>query len=537
VEERKVGDIFVHVAPFLRMYSEYTTNLENACNVMSNLCKSKREFAAAVAKVEAMPECKSIKLIWHMNSLYTRIGRYKLLLETYLKNLPQGSVDLGHTKQALSAVADAAFHCDKAGARLEKFNKLMEIQQSLGDRAIDLVSPTREFLKEGKIKKISQRTGEHQERHLFLFSDLLLLCSAGAWGMIGAVGGTGYKLRARFDLEMLTVQEGDNMITSFTFYISDNERTIELYTGDRKEKYEWLDTLSKAMHDLQEKKSSLKTGVQTTMRPPDSEIGKVPPTNVLKQNASVQKCMECGASLRMKKEHNCRACGIVACAKCTSYKFSLSFDDNGDGKPSRVCKYCYDLLQSRDTAAAAQAATASKQLHGSAAAVDSANNCRVQCSRNLLEVPADCDEAVVSGYMLLRAYDVKSGQITKPVRRWFVLRDNFVLYSYEHRKDEQALTATPLPGHTIATGCQELEGDEAVPNDQDKNAIIKMFVLPPSVMAAAAVNSNAVGGGKNAIYKKAYYFKSKSASDAQKWAEALRLATRAEKPTEQTNQD
>ena len=61
------------------------------------------------------------------------------------------------------------------------------------------------------------------------FSDILLLCSAGSWGMIGGVG-PAYKLRARFDLELMNVSEGDNLITAFSFYISDADRSIELYT-------------------------------------------------------------------------------------------------------------------------------------------------------------------------------------------------------------------------------------------------------------------------------------------------------------------
>ena len=54
--------------------------------------------------------------------------------------------------------------------RIEQFKKLLEVQESIGG-SIDLVSPTREVLKEGKIVKISARTGDHQDRYLFLVSD------------------------------------------------------------------------------------------------------------------------------------------------------------------------------------------------------------------------------------------------------------------------------------------------------------------------------------------------------------------------------
>lgn len=47
------------------------------------------------------------------------------------------------------------------------FKKLLEVQDSLGG-SVDLVSPTRELLRSERLFKISARSGDHQERHLFL---------------------------------------------------------------------------------------------------------------------------------------------------------------------------------------------------------------------------------------------------------------------------------------------------------------------------------------------------------------------------------
>ena len=64
-------------------------------------------------------------------------------------------------------VSTAAKHANDAMKRIEKFKKLLEVQESLGG-TVDLVSPTRELLREGKIVKISARSGDHQDRYLFL---------------------------------------------------------------------------------------------------------------------------------------------------------------------------------------------------------------------------------------------------------------------------------------------------------------------------------------------------------------------------------
>ena len=77
-------------------------------------------------------------------------------------------------------VSQAAAHANDSMKRIEQFKKLLEVQESIGG-GIDLVSPTREVLKEGKMVKISARTGDHQDRYLFLVRDddtrLMCLCS------------------------------------------------------------------------------------------------------------------------------------------------------------------------------------------------------------------------------------------------------------------------------------------------------------------------------------------------------------------------
>ena len=156
-------------APFLKMYAEYTTNFPKAMEVVDDLKKKSSRFKAVVDEVEGTKECKGLYLTSHMGTLVNRIGRYKLFFQRILKTLPEDAADLEDAAAALAKISDAASHCDKAGAKLDGFKKVMEIQQSLGG-TIDLVGPTREFIKEGKITKISARSQDHQERYLFLVS-------------------------------------------------------------------------------------------------------------------------------------------------------------------------------------------------------------------------------------------------------------------------------------------------------------------------------------------------------------------------------
>lgn len=123
------------------------------------------------------------------------------------------------------------------------------------------------------------------------FSDLLLLCS------IRLIPGPLYRLRAKFLIENLQVIEGDNLETANTFYIRDEDKSVELYTHAAEEKAAWLDALFVTMQEMMRRKASLKTGDAKTLVKTDD----------------VSRCMICEVIFSvMKRKHNCRACGIVS---------------------------------------------------------------------------------------------------------------------------------------------------------------------------------------------------------------------------------
>lgn len=116
-----------------------------------------------------------------------------------------------------------------------------------------------------------------------------------------------YRLRAKFLVENLQVVEGDNLETANTFYIRDENKSVELYTHAAAEKAAWLDALFQTMQEIMRRKASLKTGnVKTSLVKADD----------------VNRCMVCEVVFSvMKRKHNCRACGIV------SFKIRIEYDD------------------------------------------------------------------------------------------------------------------------------------------------------------------------------------------------------------------
>ncbi|KAK9299928.1 hypothetical protein QLX08_007164 [Tetragonisca angustula] len=439
----------------LPQLQERMQNWESDPRIGDTLQTKVARFAAIVDEIQKLDECAKLSLPHHMLSPIQRLPRYELLLKDYLRNLTEESADYRDTKKALELVSTAANHTNDAMKKIDKFKKLLEIQESIYDTT-DLVSATRELVKEGRIVKISARSGDHRERHLFLFTDLLLLCS------IRLIPGPLYRLRAKFLIENLQVIEGDNLETANTFYIRDEDKSVELYTHAAEEKAAWLEALFDTMQEMTKRKASLKTGDVKTL--------------VVKTD-DVSRCMICEVIFSvMKRKHNCRACGIVICGKCSNQK--LLFEDS---KNVRVCRLCY--------AALTQPLVKSPSSTSTSGPVPS-----------LLQVSASAS-SVISGYLMLKT------QPSKPwTRRWFALHADFVLYTFKSESENMALTATPMPGFVVTEGTKL--SDEDPLSFKDRPKALKMHHS-----------------------RKSYYLQALSNEDKQKWFHSLQLATKAELPS------
>ena len=155
------------------------------------------------------------------------------------------------------------------------------------------------------------------------FTDLLLLCSARLIPnrVIGVGSGLPpYRVRARFNVALVEVLEGDNLETANTFYLREGAKTVELYTGTQEEKEAWIDALFAAMTELTRRKSSLRISpvhqqqqhvqLSPTIDLAGLDLGKTAPTLV--KMDTVTRCAQCqGQFSVMKRKHHCYSCGKV----------------------------------------------------------------------------------------------------------------------------------------------------------------------------------------------------------------------------------
>ncbi|XP_066283828.1 FYVE, RhoGEF and PH domain-containing protein 2-like [Branchiostoma lanceolatum] len=459
-KNKKIGDLMKNFAPFLKLYGEYIKNFDVSMNLV-NSWMGKPKFAAVVEDIQMTEECGNLTLQHHMLEPVQRVPRYELLLRDYLKKLPEDSEDRPDTEKALALISKAAQHSNEAMKKNEKFHKLLEIHEQLNGE-VDVVSPTREFLLEGKITKIAARSGEHQDRYLFLFNDMLLCCSP-------SLVGNRFKVRTRMDVDGMTVSKGNNPEED-TFVVQARQRALELYASTQEERDAWHKVIQDVIDGFQLIKGQIKREEDQNL-PEEvsaSELGKRAP-QWIKDN-EVTMCMRCSQAFNAlkRRRHHCRACGWVVCSRCSNHRAKLEYS----GKTERVCKHCLFILKRVRPPSVEEEKEKSKgvlELHAAEAGGEMSGYLHM-LDRDMSLHAAEAG-GEMSGYLHMLDLDRMFPQLHAAEaggemsgylhmldrdrrrwnRHWFALSaDGMVLYVYKAHQDVKAEFTLPLPGYYIS---------------------------------------------------------------------------------------
>ncbi|XP_033745207.1 FYVE, RhoGEF and PH domain-containing protein 2-like isoform X2 [Pecten maximus] len=496
----KIGDLMRSNAPFLKLYTEYVKNFDHAMNLINAWSEKSSRFAAIMQEIQKTPECGSLTLQHHMLDPVQRVPRYQLLLQDYLKHLPEDSPDKENAEVALELVTKAASHSNEAMKKIEKFHKLLEINEKFG-AAIDLISPTRELVREGRITKISARGGERLDRYVFLFNDLMLICCEQILGS--------FRIKAQLDMEGLEIMdrndkcirwilEGENIDIPNTFYVKSRQKIIQfLDENSAGEPMGWCESMKDTLKEYRHRRQSLRghedhlrdSGLNCRMsvqselmkvpKLPEMEIGKLAPKWI--KDDEVTMCMQCTNSFTaFRRRHHCRACGIVVCSKCSGKKVPLAYDNF---RYNRVCDKCYTVLKNgvEEDEVPEKPTTSSTR-------------------RRVLQKKAS-DPSVLSSYLQVSTDRGKSW-----TKRWVVVQSDYVLYCFKAHQDVCALFSIPLPGYTV----------EATDSDTgDKEKGFKLY------------HKNQQG--------QTHYFLAGEQNHRDKWMDVLERVARLELPESEEN--
>ncbi|XP_039707372.1 FYVE, RhoGEF and PH domain-containing protein 1 isoform X2 [Pteropus medius] len=424
----RIGDILQKLAPFLKMYGEYVKNFDRAVELVNTWTERSTQFKVIIHEVQKEEACGNLTLQHHMLEPVQRIPRYELLLKDYLLKLPHGSPDSKDAQKSLELIATAAEHSNAAIRKMERMHKLLKVYELLGGEE-DIVSPTKELIKEGHILKLSAKNGTTQDRYLILFNDRLLYCVPRL-----RLLGQKFSVRARIDVDGMELKESSNLNLPRTFLVSGKQRSLELQARTEEEKKDWVQainsTLLKHEQTLETFKllnSANREDEDTPPNSPNVDLGKRAPTPIREKEVTM--CMRCQEPFNSitKRRHHCKACGHVVCGKCSEFRARLIYDNN---RSNRVCTDCYVAL------------------HGVPGSSPACSQHTPQRRRSILEKQASvaAENSVICSFL---HYMEKGGKGWH--KAWFVVPENepLVLYIYGAPQDVKAQRSLPLIGFEV----------------------------------------------------------------------------------------
>jgi len=172
--KQKLADVFLFMAEFLKTYTDYINNYDNAQTTLIR-CSENKAFAKFLFKTSQDPICGGQSLFGYLIMPVQRVPRYALLLRELEKCTPEDHPDFENLKVALSKILDINDYLNEKKRVAESSFKLLEITENLIGKASIVIQPYRHFISDHPILLTCNETKQKQTQgKLFIFSDALM---------------------------------------------------------------------------------------------------------------------------------------------------------------------------------------------------------------------------------------------------------------------------------------------------------------------------------------------------------------------------
>ncbi|XP_068442230.1 FYVE, RhoGEF and PH domain-containing protein 4-like [Clinocottus analis] len=420
-ESPGLGSVLLQHAPFLRMYADYVRNFDQAMELVSTWSERSSVFRTIVLDIQSREVCGSLTLQHHMLEPVQRVPRYEMLLGDYLKKLPRDDPDYDLAHKSLQMISMAATHSNSAIHKAEHRKRLLEIYEMIGEE--EVVNPTNEFLREGRLLKLAARNTSAMERHLFLFNNFLLCCTP-KFSLVGQR----FTVRCRIGVDGMQVHQTTNEDHPHTFQVSGKEKTLELQTSSEQDRDNWIKAIQEAIDVFLKNHETFKPACkELNVEESTEELGRRAPRWIRDNEVTV--CMKCQEAFNAltRRRHHCRACGCVVCGKCSDNKAALEYDGN---KLNKVCKACFSILTGQR----------GERVEGK--------------KRRILGSSPVSGDCAMSGFLLYGDHPKTWQQTWSVVTR----SEPAALLLYTDPQDVKPLSRIPLLGCSVEDSPQELRG-------------------------------------------------------------------------------
>lgn len=335
-----IGQIFLDLSPYLKMYTVFVKHYAEASAMHQRLMGESARYAHFIDHECFAPNQDRLRnrtLGDFLIMPVQRVPRYKLLLQE-LVNLtvgPEHSV----LQSALDQVTAVAKMVNESIQEHLDRMKVLNVQKRFGDQ-VHLVEPQRKFVLEGQLIKHCRRGPKRYS--LFLFTDVLIYATAEEQGLV-------YK--RTLPLNTMTLQLVDQP-HEFAFQLSSPQKSFILSAKSEDERHEWAGAISTCIQrwlvmeqeELQRTQDAVLLA-STSSVPQKKRTQNTTAAPLWVPDREAPMCQTCDNRFTFfNRKHHCRHCGHVVCAECSAYRFVLPNLGNHT-KPQRVCQECYGEIR------------------------------------------------------------------------------------------------------------------------------------------------------------------------------------------------
>eukprot|EP01105_Mastigella_eilhardi_P014446 TRINITY_DN3292_c0_g1_i2.p1 TRINITY_DN3292_c0_g1~~TRINITY_DN3292_c0_g1_i2.p1 ORF type:complete len:657 (-),score=164.37 TRINITY_DN3292_c0_g1_i2:60-2009(-) len=177
-QSQKLGDIFFGMSDYLRMYTDYVSNYENATTMVRGMEPTHHFWKFYATQIQKTNENYHN---WALNSFLIvpiqRIPRYQLLLQTLVKVTIKSHPDYNDLFKACEKIGNLAMWVNDSQRKFQNNLKVLDLQKAtagLEEARVQFVAASREYITEGDVLEVSGK--KIAKRFVILFNDLLVIC-------------------------------------------------------------------------------------------------------------------------------------------------------------------------------------------------------------------------------------------------------------------------------------------------------------------------------------------------------------------------
>ncbi len=185
--EQRLGDIFLGMTEFMKVYTQYVKNFNDALKTLS-MYRQNKLFRDWLQEVRNNPESSNLTINDFLIMPVQRIPRYVMLLEDLLQTTPRSHKDYRDVKLAAEKMGQICQYVNEKKRDAENLDLVLQVQDRLrfkekrsehnGLKARNLSEAHRRYIKEGYLtvyRNVDAPDAGNSKRHYYIvFNDLVL---------------------------------------------------------------------------------------------------------------------------------------------------------------------------------------------------------------------------------------------------------------------------------------------------------------------------------------------------------------------------